>query len=634
MPGPQVGHCDCHCCDECVTLIPESTSPAHPSQPRVTRLWDDTDASHSFTRETLEVGCTATVNVLPFGNQRRLQIDVAPSSPRWIGAEVFWDDSGETYDPSEGGSINSLRAAACLRWFDYRQALAPDENGLPLIAFGPCLEWGGQKYYCWPIGAALPVLDQCGNGYSGTASDAASRNAWCFRLPLPSEGWAGLDAIAPCARGLLPDVLTQEVNPRRMGRADDWLAAIDDTAGDFDFEARPDISFHPDASQPITRFGFFVGLCSFRGGYQLDEGTIEPASVDLVMDRPGAAFSTWGVRQLPATTDAPVWPSEQPQPTIDLLADDLTTLPGGPRFPLKRSDGSNQPGTSFPGTFTDAPGYTAITSIGGDDEYGNQCLQMAVTMPKSWGDWSDDNFLRVSWTHRQFEPNESQCNPPDGRTANNWSCGVSLYPFCRVTLRRDVANILSGTAVEGFSWSDCGSNNVQLSLNTDTQHGDRTPDSLLGFPPMFPPPIGSDFGGYGYRQQTHWAFLEHIGCGPISQQYGLAFASDGDRVEVTVRPAFSDAVIAEKLAQFQLNYDNTGGSQQPAAVVAYPQARFLVAMQIHGRTISWYQQLNSGVDRGVWRGWIAEFGDLLRLALVGWSGGGWSDLKVEWGGSV
>jgi hypothetical protein len=628
------GNCGC-CCAACVTSIAESTSPTYDSQSRTTRLWFDEDASHGFTHETLSLNCSATIGVSASGSGRRLQIDASPSSARWIAAQVFWDSSGAEYDPHQGGSLFSLGATACIRWRNYQLASPADADGLPLIAFGPCIEWEGQKYYFWQLGASLPAFDNCGTSYSASAGDAASRNAWCFRHPRPSEGWSSIDGVTPCSRGILPDVLTQEFSPRQMGRSEDWLCAIDDGRGEFDFEERPDLSWHASDSKPITRFGFFVGLCSYRGGYALDAGTLDSKSADLILNSPGAAYSTWGIRQLPQTRDAPEWPAEQPQSTTELLNESLTTIPAGwPSFDLLRSDATIQPGTSFPGSFTDAPGYTAITAIGADDEYGNQCLQTTVALPKSWGAWSDDNFLRVSWTHRQFEPDQSQCNPPSGRTANNWSCGVSLYPFCRVTLRRDVANILGGTPVPGFSSTRCGANRCQLALNTDVQHGDRVGDSSLHFPPMFPVANGSDSDGYYYSQQEHWSFLEHIGCGSVSQQYGLAFASDGDRIEVTIRPAFSEAVIAEKLAQFQTNYDNSGGTQHPAAAVAYPQATFLVAMQIHGRTMTWYQQLNTGVDRGVWRGWWAEFGSELRLALVGWAGGGWSNLKAEWGGSV
>jgi len=629
------GNCGC-CCAACVTSIAESTSPTYDSQSRTTRLWFDEDASHSFAQETLSLNCSATIGVSASGSGRRLQIDASPSSARWIAAQVFWDNSGAEYDPHQGGSLFSLSASACIRWRNYNLATPADSDGLPLIAFGPCVEWQGKKYYFWRIGAGLPAFDNCGTRYSAGAGDASSRNAYCFRHPRPSEGWISIDDASPCSRGILPDVLTQEYNPRQMGRSEDWLCAIDDGSGEFDFEDRPDLSWHATDSKPIAKFGFFVGLCSYRSGYSLDTGTTDSKSADLILNSPGAAFSTWGIRQLPPTGDAPEWPVSQPQPTTELLNESLATIPSGwPSFALRRSDGSSQPGTSFAGGFGSSPGYVSLTTIGADDEYPNQCLQTDVTLPKSWGAWADDNFLRVSWTHRQFEPDKSQCNPPDGRTANNWSCGVSLWPFCRLTLRRDVANILSGVPVDGFSYTDCGANKLQLALNTDEQHGDRTVDSFLHLPPMFPVALGSTFDGYNYSQQSHWSFIESIGCGSTQQQYGLAFPSDGDRVEVTVTRRYTEAETAAQLAQFQLNYDNSGGTQQPAAVGAYPQFRYLVAVQIHGRPVTWLQQTSgSGLQHGIWRGWICNASSLIRLALVGWAGGGWSDLKVEWGGSV
>ncbi|MHC4877565.1 MAG: hypothetical protein ACYTGL_13800 [Planctomycetota bacterium] len=627
MPGPQVGSCDCHCCDPCETGLPEPVAPLYPGQPRVTRVFDDADGSHVFTLETLELGCTASVTVSSLGSERRLQIDVTPATERWLAASLFWDDSGATYNPHEGGSISSLQAAACLRWFDFRAALEPDENGLPLLAFGPVIEWEGNRYFFWHTGGPLPPADRCGAPMRAIAGDAASWNAWALRHPLPSEGWAGIDAVAPCERGLLPDVLTQEVNPRRMGRAEDWLARIDDVAGDFDLEHRPDLSFHPTDSKPITRFGFYVGLISFRPGYTAGEGTTESQSVDLVLDRPGCSFATWGVRQLGQTADAAEWPADQPTPTVTVLDDPLTTIPAGwPQFALQRSDASAQPGTTFSGSFTDTPGYVSLTDIGLDDEYPSQVLQSTVTLPKSWPQWDDEDFLRVSWTHRQFEPNQSQCNPPDGRTANNWSCGVSVWPFCRVTLRRDVANILDGLQGIGFNYSDCGANNVELSTAYDVNHGDiAIPEQQLELPPMYGSP---PHDGYSYPQTKHHAFLEHVGCGLAQQQYGLAFPSDGDRIEITIRNRYSRARLQELLDQLDAN-KAANPDYHPPAVASWPQYRALVMVQIQGRPIEFFTQYQTGVDSATWHGAFADASDVIRLGLCGWAGGGWSDLKVE-----
>ena len=79
---------------------------------------------------------------------------------------------------------------------------------------------------------------------------------------------------------------------------------------------------------------------------------------------------------------------------------------------------------------------------------------------------------------------------------------------------------------------------------------------------------------------------------------------------------------------------NSGGTQHPASVVAYPQFRYLVAVQVHGRTGTFFQQTLGGADSGEWRSWIAAGTSIIRLALLGWCGGGWSDLKVEWGEGV
>lgn len=605
--------------------MPESTNLAHPSHVRTTTVFDDEDVSHSFTLDTLEIGCSASVGASQHNDtERRLQIDATPSAERWLAAAVFWDDSGETYNPHEGGSVNSVKAAACLRWFKHNNAITPDENGLPLIAFGPCIEWDGKRYYYWHTGGGLPPEDFCGSGYYGTAGDAASWNAWALRHPLPSEGWAGLDAVEPCTRGLLPDVLTQEVTPRQMGRAEDWLAQVG--RDDFDLEQRPDLSFHHTDSKPITRFGFYVGLISYRPGYNNNPGTLESQSADLLLKRPGCSFSTWGVYQLGQTTDASEWPSEQPTPTSTLLDEPLTTIPAGwPQFALLRSDASSQPGTTFSGSFNDSPGYVSLIDIGGDDEYPSQVMQTTVNLPKLWPQWDDDDFLRVSWTHRQFEPKESQCSPPDGRTANNWSSGVSVWPFCRVTLRRDVANIIDGLQGIGFSYSDCGANNIELSTAYDVQHGDMAPGDFIHLPSMYNDP---PHDGYDYPQTKHHSFLEHVDCGLAQQQYGLAFPSDGDRVSITIRNRYSRERMQEILDQFDAN-KASNPNYHPPIVTAWPQYRALVHVQIQGRPIEFFTQYLSGLGRSVWHQAMADATSVIRLGLCGWAGGGWSDLRVE-----
>ena len=584
--------------------------PAEPSDARTRTIIDERsqegsltieDVSSSNIKSSVSVSSHVTGATSP-GSRRVVITATSPGLGPWTAGVILWDDSGYTYDPSVGGSISQLRAAAGVRYTDPDFPFTRDGNGRPDIIFGAVIEQGGEKYFSFvPNGDGLNnatslEADECWRGWRGTSSDGLA--PWYIgRAPKRDEGRGQFYRIADVVGDYPGDSFY-------VGRCDDMLVALDGATGKLDVDDRPDIS-HDRISRPVTRFGIWIALSGepaeppFSG--QIDAGTAAgDYTLDILVDDIYLDMTTWGVHKL-QPDDVGVSPNYG----ATLIDEDLTTVPAWTEtgLPIIDQNGiSEQLGAMANVSLVD--GLVGQNSFPSGNEYDAGRIGTSVANPGL----TDSSQITLEFTWRTINARDhydTDGTGPDPEKSRLVRAGVWFDDLFRMRAELTGADALPILPAKGNSgW--------QL-------HGPPMGDGGTRYDSTFSNVWGGD--DYVIASKTAGA---SSGTGNTANS-AASRPMDGDRYTIIARRVYNNGEATAINANIAAQIAAGNYTVNPPANVVYPEAKWNIWLIVNGRVAVTGPSMSS-----VWLASVLWFpGSTLALGLIGFVGGRWADLRLR-----
>lgn len=609
--------CNCHCvqCPPYSAINVEASTnppndPVEPSDARTRTIIDERSGEGTLTTEDISSSnITSSVSVTSHGTgatspgSRRVVITAtSPGSGPWTAGVILWDDSGYTYDPSVGGSVSQLRAAAGVRYTDPDFPLTRDDNERPDIIFGAVIEQDGKKYFSFiPNGSGLNngvslEADECWRGWRGTSSDGLA--PWYIgRAPKTDEGRNQFYRIADVVGHYPGDSFY-------VGRCDDMLITLDGTTGTMDVDDRPDIS-HDRVSRPITKFGLWIALSGERAeppisGFS-DSGTAAgDYTLDILVDDIYLDMTTWGVHKL-QSADVGVSPTYG----ATLIDEDLTTIPGWTETGLSIIDQngiSEQLAAMANVSLVD--GLVGQDSFPSGNEYDAGRIGTSVANPGL----TDSSQITLEFTWRTIDPRDhydTDGTGPDPAKSRLVRAGVWFDTLFRMRAELTGADALPILPPKGNSgW--------QL-------HGPPMPDGGTRYVSTF----SNVWGGDDYEIATTAAGASS-GTGNTANS-AASRPMDGDRYTIIARRRYTNAEAAAINANIAAQIAAGNYTVNPPAILVYPEAKWNVWLIVNGRVA-----VTGSPMETVWLANVLWFpSSTLTFGLIGFVGGRWSDVRLR-----
>lgn len=542
--------------------------PPHPSAPSTRHYVTGTPLATTL----LTAGVTAASATLGDSTAGRhpLRLTATPTQAAWSMLLIVWFDF-TNLDPRQVGSLTGLGVGT------YLKASTETLHAVP-IAAGVAIEQAGQTYLAltqrWPV--PTPTNPCCWIYAGASAGD----NLAC---EVPTHYATSDNRTSP----------TEVVLSGGPVLSSDRFGVFNNTDGSINTDQRPNFDLGQ-TPHPVTRFGYVIGLTSHPlNGPPPVDFTAEPHTLKAITAPICGTISSPGMAAYTATSFNPPGsllvnePLDAGLPAgwesiANVWVDDLTASPEG-----------GGPG----GLFTARDGFTLVeTQRVSDQEYCAGIAWTTINVPPA--PYSDNFALTVEFTWRRINEQDRRYDPATGWLApdiRSQSCGVWIGGLGRALLSHYITSAIVGGVP---SLSGASSAQIQHPVHNwggFAPNGQHYPATPYGWPcpcPLPYPDLPSCNPATGSVGQNV-TITNFLGCANASPE-------NGDRVTFQVRRRLNDPAI---------------GCLDPG----WANHRYDFRLWINGRHVPF-----DFADFG----WVWIPTPPLRVGLMAYWGGGWSDFKV------
>lgn len=531
----------------------------------------------------LTANATASATLSPTGNGwQELALEVTPSAPAWAALLIVWFDNHTNLDPRDIGSITALSASARLR------AKTATTHGLPL-AVGIALEQNGETYISLPSRLQLPDTPNPCCWYSATATSKDYS-------PCGDPFTRFFDVPTHHPKPINRSTETTTVLSGGPTLCPDNFGTFDPTNAHIDRNNRPNLDVGIDP-HPVARWGYVIGFTNWPQIEETEPTDYTPETHSLAATL-GPICGTITSPGMAAYSD----PNGFNPPGQLVLDESLANgLPAGwqTNDDLWFDDDASKPETGRGGgIFTARDGATFVeNSTTVDKEFATAVAYIDLpNIPPP--PYSEDFALTVEFTWRRISEAKRRYDNAEGwqpLNLNSQRNGIFIGGTARCLLGHQITAERQGYGISHGSiiqWQqpveDLGG------FSTNGRHY-PTGDIPYGWPcpcANLPPNIDCPANGTGNF------------CNNNTQGYANTCASaspeDGDRVTYQLRRNLDPFALGE------LDPD-------------WAAHRYLPRVWINGREVHFG---TIGLFGWIW------ISNPLRIGLVAYQGGGWSDLKT------